>query len=126
MKGSSETPSPWMNTLPKSARCPATQRWSSPILTAPWYQTTTEILFQEFRQVPLCNYTVDYTITLFEKRDTNATDEKLDLLYERQMFGDPRLVSLDLEKDALIIDAGDFNLVNKTFQVFIGMHVDVD
>ena len=90
------------------------------------YQTTTEILFHEFRQVPLCNYTVDYTITLFEKRDTNATDEELDLLYERQMFGDPQLVSLDLDKGALIVNAEDFNLINKTFQVFIGMHVDVD
>jgi len=58
---------------------------------------------------------VDYTFTLFEKNNTNATDKKLELLYERQMFGNPQLISLDLDKGALIINAEDYLLINRTF-----------
>lgn len=42
------------------------------------------------------------------------------------MFGNPPLVYLDLSEKRLVIDANDFLLINKTFTVYIFMHVKVD
>ena len=79
-----------------------------------------------FVQVPLCNYTTTYTISLFEKEFANSSDPLFDDEFEGQMYGKTPLVYLDLTRERIIIDGSDYNLINKTFTVYIICHIKVN
>ena len=81
----------------------------------------------DFIQIPLCNYTTYYTVTMIEKpggpQDPDHDyDEKLD----GAIFGKPPLVTVDTDKWRVVIDASDSKLVDQTFQVFITQHILVN
>lgn len=88
--------------------------------------TTYEIPFLEFEQVPLCNYTSWYTVTLQPKGSPDLDDLVFDPSQEGIAVGSPQLVTLDLEAGRVFIDAADNSLEGNTYQVFINCHVAVN
>lgn len=85
-----------------------------------------ELPFEPFEQVPLCNYTSWYTITLYEKVSTGLHDVPFTVQDEGNTFGSPQLVSLDLDGGLIVIDASDPALADRTFQVVINCNIGVD
>lgn len=85
-----------------------------------------ELDFIPYEQVPLCNYTMNYTVTLIERESPDLRSQPLDPAIERQSFGDPKLVTIDLEQRKILIDADDRSLMDKSYQVTINCHVGVD
>ena len=65
-------------------------------------------------------------MTLYEKGHPDFVDIPFLLTDEGAMFGDPKLVYLDLEEEKIVIDAEDPSLIYKTFQVVINCHIQVN
>ena len=76
--------------------------------------------------MPLCNYTSWYTVTLYEKLVGDMPDIPFQIADEEQTFGTPNLVSLDLENELILIDASDHSLADRTFQVIVNCHINVN
>ena len=84
-----------------------------------WVGETVTLPFEPFVQVPACNYTVEYTLTLLESSgDAIQFDEDLE---GQSLFGslDASARILKLAPDKGIYEA-------KTYGVFITAHIDVN
>ena len=78
-----------------------------------------EFNFDYFTQVPLCDYSVDYTVTLIEQT-TSA-----EVVFEESLEGDSLFASLDASAGTMSFETQDGSLSGKNFAIFITAHIDV-
>ena len=74
-----------------------------------------EIPLQLFEQVPLCNYTATYTATALAKPSAGSPLIRYIESKDGEMHGNPKLVTIDLKKKAIKLEARDPSLVGKAF-----------
>ena len=65
-------------------------------------------------------------MTLYEKGNSEFADLPFQSADEWQLFGNPPLVSIDLDNEKIVIDASDSDLADRTFQVIINCHINVN